>query len=202
MKQSYSVNLDTHIYLSGDLATYIQNAPERITCCSSTYVPDKFHVKKSFKSLFGICLTQYDIFSPTFSSDYLSHLNNHNINQKDLDVINLKYLLRYKPDSLKNWYNHDYLGCSQECMNSHYFASRLDKKPNTFTNKSLDKLCTIINAKHNNLSLNINLNEKYYNQSSITLSPDWLFEENHRYIDFNNFNNHLLRNTLRNLSGL
>lgn len=202
LKQSYSVNLDTHIYLSGDLATYIQNAPERITCCSSVYVPDKFHVKKDFKTIFGVYLSKTDIFSPTFTSDYLGYLNNPNINQKNPDVIKLKHLLRYNSSSLKNWYNYDYLGCSQECMNSHYFASRLDKKPNSFTTKSLNKLCTIINAKHNNLPLIIHLNEKYYNQPSITLSHDWLFKENRRYIDFNYFNNHLLRNTLRNLSGL
>ncbi|MCH5172351.1 MAG: hypothetical protein J1F31_05955 [Erysipelotrichales bacterium] len=62
LKQSYSVNLDTNIYLSGDLATYIQNAHERITCCNTTYVPDKSHVKRSFKSLFGICLSKTDVF--------------------------------------------------------------------------------------------------------------------------------------------
>ena len=58
-------------------------------------------------------------------------------------------MLNNNPSSIKTWLNNDYLGCSQECMNSHYFADRLTKKPNTFTTKSLDKLCNILNAKHN-----------------------------------------------------
>ena len=202
LKQSYSVNFDTHIYISGDLATYIQNAPYSITCCKATYVPDKFHVKRSFKSILGIHLSKNDIFSPKFSQDYLSYLNNSSINQKDAEVIKLKHLLKYNSESLKNWYNFDYLGCSQECMNSHYFASRFDKKPNCFSTKSIDKISIIINAKHNNLPLQINLKEKYYSNPSIHLSPDWFYKENRRYIDFNNFSNHILRNTLRSLSGL
>ncbi|MCH5172350.1 MAG: hypothetical protein J1F31_05950 [Erysipelotrichales bacterium] len=86
-------------------------------------------------------------------------------------------------------------------MNSHYFASRLDKKPNTFTTKTINKLSIIINTKHNNLSLEINLNEKYYDQPSITLSPDWSFKENRRYIDFEDYS-YILRNVLRGISGL
>lgn len=82
--------------------------------------------------------------------------------QIDKSYYTLYSLFKENSDAIKRWFNKDYLSCSQECINSHYFANRLDKKPNTFTTASCDKLCDLINAIHNNLSFKIDTHESYY----------------------------------------
>lgn len=89
-------------------------------------------------------------------------------------------------------------------MNSHYFANRLDKKPNTFTTSSLDKLCDILNAKHNKFKYKISLHESYYDIDIKTLLiPNYdLLDKNNEYLIDYNMYSHGVRNALKAISGL
>lgn len=61
LKNIYHVNVDTEIYLSGDLAPYIRNFNSKIKYCKATYIPDKWHVLKSTLDLMKYCnLKEYD----------------------------------------------------------------------------------------------------------------------------------------------
>ena len=44
LSSSYGLTAGETIWLSGDLAAYIRNFKERVTCCKAEYVPDKWHV--------------------------------------------------------------------------------------------------------------------------------------------------------------
>ena len=96
------------------------------------------------------------------------------------------------------------MGCSQECINSHYFADRLDKKPNTFTTSSLDKLCDILNAKHNNCSFVIDTKESYYDVPLQFNNPhpiDLFDNSSEYYIDYDSYS-YGVRKSLKRISGL
>lgn len=203
LQHTFNVKLDEKVYVSGDLATYIQNSEERITVCDVQYVPDKFHVIKDFRQLFGVKLTKEEIFSKDFTSNYLKVLKQDKfINNPNASK--LTRLLKKHPESLKVWYNDDYLGCSQEGMNSHYVANRMGKKPNTFCFKSVDKLCLIICAKRNGQDINIQFKGKYYEYKIKEPEFDFsdLFHEaGKRYIQFENYS-YPLRKALKGISGL
>ena len=49
LSEAYGLNADSSVYLSGDLAGYIQSFPERLMC-KATYVPDKWHVCRFLSS--------------------------------------------------------------------------------------------------------------------------------------------------------
>ena len=55
-----------------------------------------------------------------------------------------------------------YEGCSQEGMNSHYYAYRFDKVPNIWNFKTIEKLSMIIESKQNNSKIKIGSNEEFY----------------------------------------
>lgn len=46
----YKVKIDEEIFVSGDMATYIQNFKEDILVCKARYVPDKYHVYHAIKN--------------------------------------------------------------------------------------------------------------------------------------------------------
>ena len=69
----YGVKENDKIYISGDLATYIQNSPEKITVCNAYYVPDKFHVQNLAKKYLGFKIDIDDL--PCFDSYIESYLD-------------------------------------------------------------------------------------------------------------------------------
>lgn len=207
LKFIYNVSLDSHIFISGDLAIYIQNSPDRITVCNATYVPDKFHVAKILKSLFHIPILKNDILSGTFVPCILNLLSILPKDKWSTDAYTLYHLLRYHPNSILNWYNPNYFGCSQEGMNSHYYASRFDAKPNIFRYNTVDKICDIINARYNNSQIEISFTHKLYsfqnhfNYENI-FSVDFIFDNpSTPMINYNGFSSHT-RRMFKRLSGL
>lgn len=201
----YGITYDDCIYISGDLASYIQNSPERIKVCKAIYVPDKFHVQRLATKIIGEKLFFGDLSHfDSYVEAYINALDSIPKESQDNDYKVLYNLLNKNHNSIRNWFNKDYLGCSQECINSHYFADRLDKKPNTFTTSSLDKLCDIMNAKHNNFSFKINTKESYYDiplQFDYSYSDDLFDNSPEYYIDYNSYS-FGVRKALKHISGL
>lgn len=207
LKYIYNVSLDSHIFISGDLAIYIQISPDRITVCKATYVPDKFHVAKIIKSLFHIPLVKADILSGTFVPHILDLLSNLPKDKWSTDAYTLAHLLHSHPNSLLLWYDPHYFGCSQEGMNSHYYAFRFDAKPNIFRYNTIDKICEIINSRYNNSSLEISFSHKLYSipnhfNFENTFSVDFIFDNpSTPLINYNSFSPSS-RRIFNSLSGL
>ena len=201
----YGVEINDKIYISGDLAPYIQNSPERITVCNAIYVPDKFHVQRLAKKYIGQKIEIFDISKfDSYIEAYIDALDNYPYDKNDNDYHTLLNLLKKNPSSIRNWYNDDYLGCCQECINSHYFADRLDKKPNTFTTASLDKLCDLMNSIHNKFPFKIDTHESYYDVPIKCYLPNYndAIEDKSEYlIDYSNYS-YGVRKALKAISGL
>lgn len=94
LKSMYSVSYDDSIYISGDLASYIQNSPDKIIVCNSKYVADKFHVQKLARKIIGTKL-EFPVLSRfnDFISAYLEEISLFP-NKKDVDYIT--YLIYYQ----------------------------------------------------------------------------------------------------------
>ncbi len=201
----YGITYDDYIYISGDLASYIQNSSDRIKVCKAIYVPDKFHVQRLATKIIGEKLSFNDLSHfDSYIEAYINALDSTSKEYQDNDYKSLYKLLKNNSDSIKCWFNKDYLGCSQECINSHYFADRLDKKPNTFTTSSLDKLCDILNAKHNNCSFIIDTKESYYDVPLQFNNPhpiDLFDNSSEYYIDYDSYS-YGVRKSLKRISGL
>lgn len=52
LRDSYGLSPSDSVWVSGDLARYIREFPERITACSARYVPDKWHVCKALSDAY------------------------------------------------------------------------------------------------------------------------------------------------------
>lgn len=154
----YRVKPDDLIYVSGDLAKYIQTAPEKILVCKSKYVPDKFHIKQALIDEVGVYATDNDLSDSKFIEALVDGLKNTvTTNGKKL-----KNILKKNSDSLKTYIDTNYQGCSQEGMNSHYYASRFAKLPMKMGIKNLTKLSKIIEAKENNSLVTVGFEHEYY----------------------------------------
>lgn len=139
----YKVSLDEEIFVSGDLATYIQNFEDSITCCKSKYVPDKFHVYKTLKDK----VPDFWVDDITLNNqEYQNYLIKKLSEFDDEDSKKLKRLLLRRPESLKTYLDPMYLGCSQEGQNSHIYAPRFGKYANRFSPSTIEKLSLIREA--------------------------------------------------------
>lgn len=146
----YKVSLDEEIYVSGDLATYIQNFDNSITCCKAKYVPDKFHVYKTLKDrLPDVWVDDISLNNKDFQNHLIKKLSYFD----DDDSKKLKRLLLRRPESLKTYLDPSYLGCSQEGQNSHIYAPRFGKYANRFSPSTIEKLSLIREAKAMNAKI-------------------------------------------------
>ena len=71
-------------------------------------------------------------------------------------------LFKNNPECLRCYLSDDYEGCSQECMNSHYYANRFDKVPNIWNFNTIEKLSKIIESKQNNSKIKIGFKDEFY----------------------------------------
>lgn len=153
LESTYGLNADDAIWLSGDLAAYIRGFPERISCCKASYVPDKWHVchilSKAYPEFGEIppsCVP--GIFELIYAQGDFTKLDGAG----GMDLVKM-----YEADSgcFDAWDDESYVGCSQEGMNSHYYARRFAKLPNRFKPATVEKLCVVIEARQNGASLSI-----------------------------------------------
>lgn len=140
----YKVCPDEEIFISGDLATYIQNFEDSIICCKTRYVPDKFHVYKALKdTLPDMHVDDYSLNQKEFQKHLIKQLES----TENTDAKKLRRILKRKPKVFEAYLDPTYLGCSQEGQNSHIYAPRFGKYANRFAPSTIEKLSLIREAK-------------------------------------------------------
>jgi len=155
LENTYKIKKTDHIYLSGDLAPYIQNFNERIGVVEAIYVPDKFHIIRDVRKLLGCNCELKDL----KNKEYVDHLA-YAFSICDQDNIHIKKMNKFfknLSDSLANYFKEDYCGCSQEGMNSHYYSTRFGKLGYTFNKKTIEKLCLIRECFENGIDIKLNI---------------------------------------------
>lgn len=177
--KKYKVKANQKIFVSGDLAQYIQQYPDKIWVCDSTYVPDKYHVKEALLKELGLVATDKELKNQKFIDTIIEGLKG----TVSVDGIKLRTLLKRNPESLKNYTNTKYCGCSQEGMNSHYYASRFAKLPNKFGEQNLETLCKIIEAKQNRSTIKIGFALEYYAEPFDIIGHMWKLREDKFVLD-------------------
>ena len=163
--EKYKIKLDDEIYVSGDLASYIQNSPDKILVCKCKYVPDKFHVIKALKDSIGLVTNKREINDKEFQQSIIEALTGID----DVDARKIRTLLCKKPECLSHYLDYEYDGCSQECMNSHYFCPRFDKVPNIWRFDTIEKLSQVICSKQNKSVIKIGWKDDYYDMPYETI---------------------------------
>lgn len=152
LKERYKVSQDEEIFVSGDLAKYIQHMNEHITVCECKYVPDKFHVYKSLRDLLPD--VHVDDVSLT-DVKFRRYLRERLLGIDDLEARKMARLLKYHSTSFKSYLDDEYLGCSQEGQNSHIYSPRFGKYANRFSPATLEKLSLILEAESMNVNIKI-----------------------------------------------
>lgn len=177
--RKYKVSKDDKIFVSGDLARYIQYSPDKIWVCESIYVPDKYHIKSALLKEAGIIVSDKNLANKKYIKSLIDAL-------KDTETVEgkkLLTLLKTKSKVLKEYQNPNYNGCSQEGMNSHYYASRFAKNPMSIGIKNLEKLSMIIEAIQNGSKIEIGFKHKYYFKPMDIIGHMWHFDENRMVLD-------------------
>lgn len=100
-----------------------------------------------------------------------------------VDGIKLKTLLKRNSKSLRTYTNTKYYGCSQEGMNSHYYASRFAKLPMKISQQSLEILFKIIEAKQNGSKIRIGFIHEYYTEPLDIIGHMWNLREDKFVLD-------------------
>ena len=135
-----------------DFAKYVQSFKESIICCSSKYVPDKFHVYKTIKDVLpDLIIDDYSLNDKRMQQYIINKL----VDSDDVNAKKLKRLLVRNPKSLETYLDPLYLGCSQEGENSHIYSPRFGKYANRFSPSTIEKLSLIREAKVMNAKVKI-----------------------------------------------
>ena len=162
LDKQYKLTIDDEIYVSGDLATYIQKSPEKILICKAVYVPDKFHIKSPILKELAIRAKDNELNDKKYMNDLIELIEKDDELNKNDSLIKIVKLYKKNSEVFKPYQSINYLGCSQECMNSHYFSPRFDKVGNKFKEKTITTLTAILESKLNNENIRISLKEKKY----------------------------------------
>lgn len=154
LKERYKVKIDEEIFVSGDMALYIQEFKDSIIVCRSKYVPDKYHVFQAIKRI----IPDLEIDSESINNkSYQKYLVKKLWGKDDFDAKKVLNLLRNKPEVFKTYLDKEYLGCSQEGQNSHIYAPRFGKYANRFSKATIEKLSLIREAEVMNINIKIGL---------------------------------------------
>ena len=144
----YKQTCEDTIYLSGDLAPYIRKSASLIFPCKAIYIPDMWHALKYMNSTDLHISKKMLLNHPKeVFEEYLDEFN---------DEITAVYrLYKSDPDCFNKWKLPGYLGCSQECQNSHYYCPRFSKVANRFSKRNFVKLVTVIESEVNRTEVKI-----------------------------------------------
>lgn len=153
LREKYSVGPEDAVWLSGDLAAYIRGFPERLRCCKARYVPDKWHVCKAL----GDALPELGRMTPGKAMGVLGLLARSGdlTPLQGTEAMAVARLYAEDPGCFGVWGDPSYEGCSQEGMNSHYWAPRFGKLASRFLPSTVEKLSAVIEAVSNGWSLRI-----------------------------------------------
>ena len=145
LKKRYKVKQDEEIYLSGDLASYIQNFKDDIHVCKARYVPDKFHVYKTLRDLLpDLIVDAYSLNNKGFRKWVANQLEEKY--PEDTDAKKIVRLIKNNSNCFQAYLDKKYLGCSQEGQNSHIYSPRFGKYANRFAPSTIEKLSLIREA--------------------------------------------------------
>ena len=142
LKERYKVDFRYRIFVSGDLASYIQNFKEDITVCGATYVPDKFHVIRDLRKIVGPEFNEKWLYDDEKIAKLVLILRNSN----DINAPKYKRLIKKNPTIFMTYLDQKYLGCSQEGQNSHIYSVRFGKYANRFLPETIEKLAMVREA--------------------------------------------------------
>ena len=180
--KKYNVRPDDEIFVSGDLAQYIQKSTDKIWVCKAKYVPDKYHIKSALLKETGLISRDEDLAESECQKILLESL-------KETDTVDgrkLRTLLKRNSESLREYINPKYLGCSQEGMNSHYYASRFAKLPMKIGIKNLERLTKLIEANENGSKVKIGFAHEYYIEPLDIIGHMWNLKEERFVLDTRN----------------
>ena len=183
LDKQYKLTVDDEIYVSGDLATYIQKSPEKIFACKAIYVPDKFHIKSPILKELAIKVKDHELNNKKYMDDLTSLIEQDDKLNTNDSLMKIVRLYKKNNEAFKPYQSTNYLGCSQECMNSHYFSPRFDKVGNKFKDKTITILTAILESKLNNENIRISLKEKEYYDEVNYLLGDSKYEREKYDID-------------------
>ena len=169
----YKQTSEDIIYLSGDLGVYIRESINLISPCKAIFIPDMWHILRYMNttdikiSKKMLLMHPKDVFTK-----YLIEFT---------DEIKAVYRL-YKEDHdcFNKWKLPGYLGCSQECMNSHYYCPRFAKVANRFSKKNFSKLVIAIESEANNTKIRIT-SKKFKIPDPINYLPKIAYEDGQKY---------------------
>ena len=169
----YKQTSEDIIYLSGDLGVYIRESINLISPCKAIFIPDMWHILRYMNttdikiSKKMLLMHPKDVFTK-----YLIEFT---------DEIKAVYRL-YKEDHdcFNKWKLPGYLGCSQECMNSHYYCPRFAKVANRFSKKNFSKLVIAIESEANNTKIRIT-SKKFKIPDPINYLPKIAYEDVQKY---------------------
>lgn len=166
----YKLGSDDTIYVSGDLATYIQNSPERVIVCKAVYVPDKFHIKSPLEKELGLKASDEELNDPSYMDSLIAKIEGDGELMGIEGLSKIAKLYRANNGIFKPYLESSYDGCSQEGMNSHYYSPRFDSVCNKFKPETIEKIASIIEAGENGESMKATIGKKsYYEEPNLQL---------------------------------
>lgn len=142
LKDLYGVDFRNKIFLSGDLAPYIQNFSEDIKVCNTKYVPDKFHVIRDLSKIVGEEFNEKWLYNDEKLAELLLILRQSD----DRNAPKYRKLIKKNPTVFMAYKDKNYLGCSQEGQNSHIYSVRFGKYANRFLPETIEKLAMVREA--------------------------------------------------------
>ena len=82
--------------------------------------------------------------------------------------------MEFSPSCFKTWSDHEYLGCSQEGTDSHYFAPRIAKAG--FSERNAGKVLITALAEANGQKIRLGFVDEYFEIPDIGPDPlgDWM----------------------------
>lgn len=166
----YKLGSDDTIYVSGDLATYIQNSPERVTVCKAVYVPDKFHIKSPLEKELGLKASDEELNDRSYMDSLVAKIEGDGELMGIEGLSKIAKLYRANNGIFKPYLDKSYDGCSQEGMNSHYYSPRFDKVWNKFKPETIEKIASMIEACENGENMKATIGKKsYYEEPNLQL---------------------------------
>lgn len=179
LKNNYGLKPEDTFYISGDLATYIQNFKDRITCATGIYVADKFHVFRDFTKFTAVKLDNDSFSTDEKFEEHIKELKSITDEKilKSPAYKKLFSLVSRKSDALKHYNDEAYEGCSQECMNSRIYSTRFAKLTNKFNFDTVIKLSEIKESVINESKLTFGLKLKDIKPTNIIPSREYMEKE-------------------------
>lgn len=169
----YKQTSNDTIYLSGDLAKYIRESTYLICPCKAIYIPDMWHVLRYMNT------TEVNISKKMLLEHPDDVFKKYLIEFTD-EIKSVYRLYKEDHDCFNKWLLPGYLGCSQECMNSHYYCPRFAKVANRFSKRNFAKLITAIESEANNTKIVIS-SKKFKVPESINYLPFEAYEDVQKY---------------------